>query len=95
MKKTISDIFWEYIILWMTLALLILFFGAGYINKRAGVESCDYPDKTNYAIIVVDSCEYLLYNVELEAAYAYNKYSYTAKFMTHKGNCKSCEQRNK
>ena len=95
MKKSISDIFWEYIILWMALALLILFFAAGYTNKRASVDSCDYRDQTNYEVIVIDSCEYLLYNVELEAAYAYSKYGYTAKFMTHKGNCKFCEQRNK
>jgi len=39
---------------------------------------------TNYEIIVIDSCEYILYQS-----------TYNYKEITHKGNCKFCAERRK
>lgn len=46
-----------------------------------------------YATIIIDSCEYLQYYVDLKYGNAYTTTDYQTKLITHKGNCKFCVAR--
>ena len=62
------------------------FAGCGDQGSLSTEHSTDYEIlKKNYKIIEIDSCEYIIYSY----AKGYAGYG----FMTHKGNCKYCEQR--
>lgn len=52
-------------------------------------------EKGKYATIVIDSCEYLQYYVEMKYGNAYTTHDYQTKMITHKGNCKFCAERSK
>ena len=52
-------------------------------------------EQGKYATIVIDSCEYLQYYVELKYGNAYTTSEYRTKMITHKGNCKFCAERSK
>jgi hypothetical protein len=46
-----------------------------------------------YATIIIDSCEYLQYYVDLKYGNAYTTTDYQTKLIAHKGNCKFCAAR--
>lgn len=71
------------IITFLFAALCVFFitnnFGCGHSN----VEYSPEYSLRNYKIVVIDSCEYIMYS-------SYNSYTFE---VTHKGNCKYCQER--
>lgn len=52
-------------------------------NRLHKIKTIDFGDLVGAKIVVIDSCEYIQYDVQ-------NYYA-----VTHKGNCKFCAKRNK
>ena len=64
----------------IVLALFITLIGCDNRDRKEKI-------KSEYKVVVIDSCEYIIYT-EREGYAGYG-------FMTHKGNCKFCEERRK
>ncbi len=75
-------------------ASFLFFLGILYGCGNGEKESIATPlEQGRYATIVIDSCEYLQYYVDLKYGNPYTTSEYKAKMLTHKGNCKFCLSR--